>query len=265
MVGVVEVHDREPIERFARRDLGLHIYEVGDLDPFFWPYTKWYGLRGDDGELRALALVYERDDPPVLLALGREDEGAIVELVSGLRPRLPQRFYAHLSEGVPATLAERWQLEHHGRYLKMLLTDPSEVARVKVDDVERLGPDDVEDLQALYGRAYPGNWFDARMLDTGQYFGIRRDGQIVCVAGVHVYSPRYRVAALGNVTTDPQWRGRGLARRATAYLCRSLAGQVDTLGLNVREDNAAAIACYRCLGFDVIATYDEYMAEPGQP
>jgi ribosomal protein S18 acetylase RimI-like enzyme len=35
---------------------------------------------------------------------------------------------------------------------------------------------------------------------------------------------------------------------------------VDLIGLNVRADNVAAIACYRRLGFTVVAEYEEYMA-----
>ena len=263
MLEVVEVQDRESIEAFARLDLPLHIYEIGDLDPFFWPYTKWYGLRGDDGALRALTLLYSAPSHTVVLAFGRDDDRAIEELIERLRPRLPARFYAHVSPGVADRLRPKWQLEHHGTYLKMVLSDRSKLGPIPVDDVVRLGNADHDALKDLYARAYPDNWFDARMLETGHYFGIRAGDRLACVAGVHVYSPRYRVAALGNVTTDPEHRGRGMARRATAKLCRALLNSVETIGLNVGKDNAAAIACYRCLGFSSVATYDEYMATSG--
>jgi hypothetical protein len=50
------------------------------------------------------------------------------------------------------------------------------------------------DVQAFYDRAYSGNWFESQMLDTGQYFGLKEDGRLVSVAGVHVYSREYKVA-----------------------------------------------------------------------
>lgn len=116
------------------------------------------------------------------------------------------------------------------------------------------------ELVDLYARAYPGNWFDARMLATGQYFGIRRGTAIVAVAGIHVFAPGHGVAALGNVTTDPLERGRGLARRTVARLCRSLLDSgCTTIGLDVHADNAAAIHCYERLGFAIEAEYDEFM------
>ena len=96
------------------------------------------------------------------------------------------------------------------------------------------------------------------MLATGRYVGVRRDGRLACVAGVHVYSPTWRVAALGNVATLPELRGQGLARGACAALCHLLLRDgIETIALNVRADNAPAIAAYTRLGFEPVAEYVE--------
>jgi predicted GNAT family acetyltransferase len=121
-----------------------------------------------------------------------------------------------------------------------------------------LGPDDLDEALAFYARAYPGTWFEPRMLETRRYVGIREAGDLVCVAGVHVWSPEWRVAALGNVATLPEARGRGLATAACAHLCRTLLSDgIDTISLNVRADNVAAIAAYEKLGFAHAADYVE--------
>jgi predicted GNAT family acetyltransferase len=103
------------------------------------------------------------------------------------------------------------------------------------------------------------------MLDTNQYCGLQVGGRLVSVAGVHVYSPTYRVAALGNIATHPAHRGNGYGREATGQLCRRLFASVDHIGLNVKADNTTAIACYKSLGFDIIGSYEEYMAEMKHP
>jgi predicted GNAT family acetyltransferase len=122
---------------------------------------------------------------------------------------------------------------------------------------------DTEDLLALYAASYPGNWFVPRMLETGLYYGIRRGRALVSVAGVHVYSPHYKVAALGNIATRPDARGRGLATAVTARLCHELLLQgIEHVGLNVKADNPSAIACYEKLGFQRVADYGEYRVEP---
>jgi predicted GNAT family acetyltransferase len=123
----------------------------------------------------------------------------------------------------------------------------------------QFSPEDQPALETLYAAAYPGNWFAPRMLQTGCYYGIREGDSILCVAGVHVYSPAYRVAALGNVTTHPAWRGRGLGTAACAKLCTMLLEQgVDRIGLNVKADNHAAITSYTRLGFTKVAEYGEF-------
>jgi len=80
----------------------------------------------------------------------------------------------------------------------------------------------------------------------------------VCVAGVHVYSSRYRVSALGNITTHPDHRNQGYARLATRHLCHDLLEEVDYIGLNVKADNLPAIRLYQSLGFKIVRKYGEF-------
>ena len=97
------------------------------------------------------------------------------------------------------------------------------------------------------------------MLETGKYFGYINGGEIRGAAGIHVYSPLYRVAALGNITTDPEFRGQSVCRKVTSALCRDLFETVDLIGLNVDTGNAAAIKCYTNCGFEICGIYEEFM------
>ncbi|MHB8902244.1 MAG: hypothetical protein ACYC6Y_26090 [Thermoguttaceae bacterium] len=40
------VHDKGVIEAFLRRNMPLHLYELGDLDERFWPSPTWCGHMG---------------------------------------------------------------------------------------------------------------------------------------------------------------------------------------------------------------------------
>ncbi|MDI1465698.1 GNAT family N-acetyltransferase [Catellatospora sp. KI3] len=248
---VHSVHDRAELAELLGRDPARYAYQLGDLDDFFWPYTTWY-RRGD-----ALALVYHGGGLPTLLAFDPDGPGTVAPLLRDLLPLLPGRLYAHLSPGAESELAAAYRLEPGGPHLKMALTDPAALAAAEpLGDV--LGPGDLPELSELYDAAYPGNWFDRRMLETGQYVGVRRDGRLAAVAGIHVWSPAYRVSALGNVTTRPELRGQGLARGVVAALCRRLRETVDHVTLNVHAGNAAALALYDRLGFTPIAEYGEF-------
>lgn len=253
---IICLHDRAQIGAFLRREAPLHLYALGDLDPFFWPHTLWYGLE-IAGELRQIALGYITDELLILHVLGGGPPNELRTLLQGIRHLLPQKLYAHLSPGLADTLAEHYELHHHGEYVKMLLTRPERLAAVDTSRVTAFSRTQLDELLALYAASYPGNWFDPRMLDTGQYFGLRVDGALVSVAGVHVYAPDQRVAALGNIVTRPDARGRGYAAQVTARLCLALLEHVDQIGLNVAATNAAAIACYQRLGFEAVAAYEE--------
>lgn len=258
---VVSLHDKVEIESFLRRDTFLHVYSIGDLDDYFWPHTVWYALQ-EDGALSEVALLYTGLSLPTLLALSVQPGAQMRALLTQVSRLLPRRFYAHLSDGLSGTLEGDYLIEPHGAHYKMALTNPALLDMVDTTGVVPLSAADLPDLHELYRVSYPDNWFDPRMLGTGQYFGLRRDGKLVGVAGIHVHSQRYRVAALGNVATHPQYRGRGIARAICAELCRSLLRTVDHIGLNVKADNVAAIRAYEGLGFERIATYDECSLTP---
>ncbi|MDO9069304.1 MAG: GNAT family N-acetyltransferase [Deltaproteobacteria bacterium] len=253
------LNNKNIVESFLRQNPVLHLYELGDLDDFFFPYTAWYALE-EKGMISALVLLYQGTELPVLLALDDPGSASMPDLLNELKDKLPKRFYCHLTRGCEIPLADRFLLEPHGTHHKMTLTDKSLLDTADVSGAVQLAARDKGEILEFYSSAYPGNWFDARMLETGQYFGLRQKGRLASIAGIHVYSPKYKVAALGNIATLPEFRGQGLGTRVTAALCRNLLKSVDIIGLNVKTDNADAIRCYQKLGFKITGEYNEFMA-----
>lgn len=256
---IVYLHAKDEIEAFLRRNTFLHIYSLGDLDDFFWHYTTWYALR-DRQQIKQLVLLYA-ESLPVLLALTNEPTELMRQLLKSAIHLLPRKFYAHLSGNLATAFAQDYQMRSYGVHYKMALTDSSRLQTIDTSDVIPLTVANVGELQELYCASYPSNWFESRMLETGYYFGIRHSANLVSVAGVHVYSPQYKVAALGNITTHPLFRGQGLAKITVAKLCQALLEKVEQIGLNVKADNNSAISCYEKLGFERIATYEEFSLE----
>lgn len=253
------LHNRAEIEAYLRQVAPLHLYELGDLDDFFWPYTTWYAHRCN-GHIQQAALVYSGVTPPVLLALTPSPVDEMAALLRSMLPFLPKQVYTHLSGDLVDVFAENYDITLHGPHDKMILVDPAVLNSVDTSNVIPLFPNDLDRLTALYQISYPNNAFDARMLETGCFFGLEHEGALVSVAGIHVYSQQYRVAALGNVTTHPAYRGRGAALAVCAKLGQTLQTRgIEHIGLNVKADNQTAIACYQKLGFEYVATYTEYM------
>jgi ribosomal protein S18 acetylase RimI-like enzyme len=83
--------------------------------------------------------------------------------------------------------------------------------------------------------------------DSGPYFCVKRENEIVSVAGVHFVTPE--VAQLGNIITAKPFRGRGYGTQCTTALISSLRSKTKLVSLFVVEDNDQAIRIYERLGF----------------
>ena len=259
----VELADPARIERFLRADAPAQIYALADLDDAFWPDTRWFASARADGELAAVCLVLEKLALPIVHAVAPPRDPATLALVAELRARLPERFFVNLPVGFAEVFEASHAIEPHGEYVKMWLPDAGALGGAAPPGIEPLGPEHAGELADFYRtRAYApderhGRFFEPYMLSLGPWFGLRERGALVCVAGIHVCSRRYGVAALGNVATVPERRGRGLARAVCARLCRELTAALPLVGLNVAVANAPARACYRALGFRDALRYEE--------
>lgn len=251
------IQNKEKIARFLQLNPALYLYALGDLDDFFWPNTEWYGLEVKGG-LAALTFLYKGGKSVTLLGFC-EERDPMRELLSSLLPLLPLNFHAQLSPGLEDVFEPRYRREEYGAYSRMILRHPEKVLSHDCPEACSLSESDLEDIEALYRESYPENWFDSSMLKTGKYFGVRKNGRLVSIAGIHVFSEQYQVAALGNITTHPEWRGEGLGMQATAKVCQSLIGPVNIIGLNVKTGNFPAIRCYQKLGFEKVYDFKEYV------
>jgi len=252
------IKNRFVLETYFRKDLPLHLYSLGDLDDFYWPRITCYGIQADSG-LKNITPFYKGDNLPVLLAFGDLDQDYLQQLQS----LLPKRFYAHLSPGLIRCFSDYYQATEHGDHYKMALVNSDLILQANTENTFQLAESDLAEVNELYKESYPDNAFDPRMLESGQYIGIRHLDQLVSIAGIHTYSATYKVAALGNIATHPDHRGQGYSRAVTARLCQLLENSVDFIGLNVKCDNQPAISLYQSLGFRISSVYEEFSLQKG--
>lgn len=254
------LHNNDQIEDYLRRSPDKHVYSLGDLDDTFWPHTRWYGAL-EGGEVRAICLVFSFYDPPNVVAISEPDNDAMPDLLRAIADDLPDFSEIHLGPEALGALDERFEVTSLVPHWKMALRDSSRLESVDVSAVRRIASDEVPVLEKLFDAVYAGreatNVFYPSMLEVGPYFGVEEDGRLVSCAGVHVYSTRYGVAAIANVATDPDFRGRGFATGVVARLAIELASKCDHIGLNVAQENESAIRAYKNAGFEIVAEYYE--------
>jgi ribosomal protein S18 acetylase RimI-like enzyme len=258
---LVSLHEKHDIEPFLRHNLFAHLFEYSDLDDQYWPYTIWFGLQ-EGRNLRQVALLYTGLPTPVLMANADRPYAMMADLLQRLVPLLPRRVYAHMHPAHVEAIAADFAVTPRGMFDRMGLRDASRLWDIDTSRVDMLAESDIPALEALYRVSYPDSSFRPQLVRTGWYYGIRHGSAIMSAAGVHVCAPAYKVAALGNVTTHPSRRGRGLSRAVCARLCQALLHHgVEHIGLSVKTDNASAITCYTTLGFEKIREHGAYILE----
>ena len=109
-----------------------------------------------------------------------------------------------------------------------------------------LGPADVAAMLDLVERTEPGP-FRPRTIELGRYIGIRRDGQLVAMAGERLRPAGY--TEISAVCTDPAHQGSGLATTLVRDLVGSIAARGEVPFLHVLADNHRAAGLYEHLGF----------------
>jgi len=259
-----ELTKREEIEPYLRRDVGLHLYALGDLEEPYWSRARWWGWE-EKGELEGVLLLYSGEEGATVLGL-TDKVAAMQSLLLAVAPMLPEECYAHLSPRVVQALVRAgWMVEKKADLFKMMLTAPEFLEHLRFEGVETPTESDFLEIERLYAVSYPGHWFTRGRLAEGWMRGIKEAGRWVAVAGVHVVSRQMRVAALGNIAVHPDARGHGLGLQVTGALSRELRVQgIEEIGLNVRVDNKVARRCYERLGFSVVASYGEYRLQREQ-
>jgi ribosomal protein S18 acetylase RimI-like enzyme len=253
------LHDPAAIRGLLQRDRPWAVYPLGDLAPGFFEHCRWSRT---DGEPAALVMLYQAFSPAVLFALGAPER--VAALLDELDPARP--LYLHVRPEIVPLLEARYRLTGLTPMWRMLL-DRGRFAPGDLGGVMPLGPDDLDAVRRLYADGDAAgeapHFFLPDMLSTGVFFGIREGSELVAAAGTHLVVPQEGVAAVGNIYTRRDCRGRGLGGRVTAaVVAEVLRRGLETVALNVAQTNAMARRVYERLGFAVYCPFVEGQAGP---
>lgn len=142
-----------------------------------------------------------------------------------------------------------WSIIRSFRCVQMVWSNtatPSDAALADEGVIEELGGPDVDDMLALTRLTKPGP-FGTRTYELGSYIGIRRDGQLIAMAGERLRPAGH--TEISAVCTHPEYQGHGYASALISALVRKIIARGEIPFLHVIEDNVSAIRLYLKLGF----------------
>ncbi len=136
------------------------------------------------------------------------------------------------------------------------------IAREHLPEVEdpligQLGEVDAADMLELATLTKPGP-FTLKALRLGGFWGIRRDGRLVAMAGERMKQPGF--TEISGVCTHPDARGNGYARLLSLFVAGRIAAHGERPYLHAWASNATAIRLYESLGFTLRRTMHVTMA-----
>jgi len=242
---IVETRDKSAIENAVSSDRVRALYQLGDLDDYYFDKCRWFFVFDGD-HFKALILIYESAGT-TFIPLGSPDA---VDLFLNRNPELlPQRFYSAWWPEFDDLMSDRFYVPNAEAMYRMALDRDCFIPVESEIRSRELGLDDIRKVKLLLD-SYPGNFFEEYQLETGFYRGVFDGDDLVAMAGVHTVNRNMGVAAIGNVVTDRNYRGRGFGTVVTSHVAEILFREVDIIGLNVAQSNIAAVKAYRRIGFD---------------
>lgn len=240
--------DKDEIRTRLRRDPAWSVYALGDLAPPMFARTRWFEPD--------LTLILQDYGTTILFAMG---PGSVREALHGVEGPV----HLQVQRDALDEIARHATVSSVKEMWRMIWTGDRASSSTGV--TTRLNANDVPALRALYADGEPDgespDFFFPSMVTDGVFHGIYDGSDLVTVAGTHLVSREEGVAAIGNVYTRRDRRGRGLGRLVMNAVLGQLAG-IETIGLNVRTDNDAAIRLYESLGFVRHCQFFEALASP---
>jgi len=248
-ISVRREDDKERILAFLEKDRVWAGYAICDLEPKLFSLCEWYAAYLN-GKIISLCLCFKGFETPTQITFGNSlGISKIFEKIN-----IPKQMHAHFLSTHKKVLTEYYSFDKLKLMKRMAIT--KEFFTPVAGSALRLTENNLSELKTFYAKRAE-TFFLSDMLTLGVYYGIRREGTLVSVAGTHVTSSLHKIACIGNVFTLPSHRGKGYATICTSKVVEDLLLNHKDIILNVDSKNTPAIKVYKKLGFKEHCTFFE--------
>ena len=237
------LQDLNKVRTILNRDRPWSAYILGDLAPGSVEHCTFHCTENGDGIVALYkglgfqilfwlnaeaAVLDEFHEAAVFLNVRLQDAGMLAGRYRFVEPKLMGRFILDLQTWRPAPVV----------------------------GAQRLTAAHLAALQTLYADGEEDNdqpdFFYPNMLTEGIFYACWEGSELIAVAGTHQVVQQESVAAVGNVYTRRDRRGKGLAASMTSAVTIELLKMgISTIVLNVEAAKPNARRVYERLGFQL--------------
>lgn len=234
--------DTNSIREILLTDPVWSAYALADLREDLLPLCRWT-VAGE-----GLALIFTGLEPPILLTVGLPEDvaGALAQA------ELPEQVYLSVQKTHLPAIGAYYAGDDYRVMVRMALGQDVALPPVSYP-VRRLRSEDIPAIEALIAQGGPfaPDGFAPYQVADGFFFGAAdATGGLAAVGGTHILNYAEGVAAIGNVYTRSDCRGKGYARSITTEIVSQLrAAGLPLVVLNVNSENTIARKLYDSLGF----------------
>jgi len=170
----------------------------------------------------------------------KEYDGNILHEIEPFMQANEEVFIKDLFTNIPAN----WAVLNHVPVMQMVCTKPSEITITQ--DIQLLCENDYGELFSVVDLVQPG-YFKPNTHLLGKYYGIRKNGALVAVAGERLKITGF--IEVSAVCTMPGHTGKGYAQQLMALLINQIFNAGNIPFLHVLATNTRAITLYKYLHF----------------
>jgi|TARA_B110000438_G_scaffold92078_1_gene91559 predicted GNAT family acetyltransferase len=242
--------DFEKLRLLLENDIAYSIYILGIFEHYS---SNQYKLNYSLGEYPNFGLIIsECTSNNYLLLAG--SKSIIEEIAKNIKlPKKNQLISANIDH--LAILKKQYKLVNYSEQYRMMVT----AENFQIDNskhrfqIRKMIPKDIDIMKNFYLSAGHKINFDQKLIHKGAFYGAFKNNNLIACAGTHIISEKSQCAAIGNILTNFNYRGLGIAKKLTSLVTKKLLeSNISKITLSVDIENSIAYSIYDKLGYKIV-------------
>lgn len=218
--------DKTKILSFLKKDIIWNSFAICDLEQHMDSLCEWY-IAEKDEEIKALCLIWNGTNPPVLHTFGSLD--GIESIFSNILTK--NEVYLMIPDKHLQIIEKFYKVDGLIQMSRFFIT-PFFLERaskyVKSNLATKLTEKHLNQIEELY-KNLPDSYWDIEQFKKGIFYGIFENEKLIAAIGTHVFSMKFKISAIGNLFILPEYR-KGLSY--SSRLAANLYSELKQIGID---------------------------------